>query len=235
MGQRICFVDDCDNLARARGWCDKHYKRWRRHGDPVDLPPRKLPPQCQPRTIGCSVDGCDDKHSGRGFCKKHHARFLYHQDRDAHLAAMAAYRALPGNRERANARSKAWREANPERLKAGQRAWREANRDREREMKRAYREANRDAIRALNNRRKARQRNVAINDLTPQQWVAIVAAYDGRCAYCAATPERITMDHVIPISKGGNHTASNVVPACGPCNFGKGNGPAPPFVIEPAA
>lgn len=42
-------------------------------------------------------------------------------------------------------------------------------------------------------------------------------------------------DHVIPLSKGGHHTASNVVPACGPCNSVKSDGPAPPFVIEPAA
>lgn len=235
MSQRICSILDCERPALARGWCNKHYSRWKRHGDPVNLPPRKLPPQNLPRAFGCKVDSCDEKHHAKGYCHRHHAQFNYHENRAARLESGRAYRARPGNRDKAKAVSKAWREANPERFKAGLKAWREANLDREREMKRTYREANRDAIRALNNRRKARERNVAINDLTPSQWVQIIASYGGRCVYCGETPDRLTMDHVIPISKGGNHTASNVVPACGPCNYAKSDGPAPPFVIEPAA
>jgi hypothetical protein len=30
-----CDVDNCDNFARVRGWCDKHYGRFRRNGDPL--------------------------------------------------------------------------------------------------------------------------------------------------------------------------------------------------------
>lgn len=29
-----CFVDGCDDEAVAKGMCDKHYRRWRKHGDP---------------------------------------------------------------------------------------------------------------------------------------------------------------------------------------------------------
>ena len=35
MAQRICSVDDCDDPAIARGWCGKHYQRWRKTGDPL--------------------------------------------------------------------------------------------------------------------------------------------------------------------------------------------------------
>jgi lambda repressor-like predicted transcriptional regulator len=31
---RVCTIDGCDKLVRARGWCSKHYQRWQRHGDP---------------------------------------------------------------------------------------------------------------------------------------------------------------------------------------------------------
>lgn len=31
----ICLVDNCNNKTEARGWCKKHYGRWRRYGDPL--------------------------------------------------------------------------------------------------------------------------------------------------------------------------------------------------------
>jgi hypothetical protein len=32
----ICSVDDCGKTARnSRGWCNAHYLRWRRYGDPT--------------------------------------------------------------------------------------------------------------------------------------------------------------------------------------------------------
>lgn len=30
-----CAVEDCDSPSTKRGWCNAHYIRWRRHGDPV--------------------------------------------------------------------------------------------------------------------------------------------------------------------------------------------------------
>ena len=35
--------------------------------------------------------------------------------------------------------------------------------------------------------------------------------------------ERLTQDHVIPLSKGGQHIKENIVPACPSCNSKKGN------------
>lgn len=42
----------------------------------------------------------------------------------------------------------------------------------------------------------------------------------GRCHYCgkAVPPRELTMDHVVPIIRGGKSTKSNVVPCCKPCN-----------------
>lgn len=33
-----CAISDCGRRTAARGWCWKHYLRWYRHGDPVNLP-----------------------------------------------------------------------------------------------------------------------------------------------------------------------------------------------------
>jgi hypothetical protein len=35
-----CLIDGCENAAWARGWCDMHYQRWRKHGDPTAVTER---------------------------------------------------------------------------------------------------------------------------------------------------------------------------------------------------
>lgn len=32
---KACSVPDCGKPPSARGWCDTHYSRWRRRGDPL--------------------------------------------------------------------------------------------------------------------------------------------------------------------------------------------------------
>jgi len=42
----------------------------------------------------------------------------------------------------------------------------------------------------------------------------------GTCHYCrqAVSPGDLTMDHIVPIARGGKSTRGNVVPACKSCN-----------------
>ena len=49
-------------------------------------------------------------------------------------------------------------------------------------------------------------------------------ARDGwRCVYCGTTSGRLTLDHVVPRSRGGDSVWENVVTSCAPCNLRKGN------------
>ncbi len=50
---------------------------------------------------------------------------------------------------------------------------------------------------------------------------AVFARDDWTCQYCGAPAENL--DHVIPRSKGGEHTWENVVAACRRCNAKKEN------------
>ena len=45
----------------------------------------------------------------------------------------------------------------------------------------------------------------------------------GRCHYCrAAFPAKeLTMDHIVPVIRGGRSTKSNIVPCCKDCNSKK--------------
>lgn len=48
---------------------------------------------------------------------------------------------------------------------------------------------------------------------------------EGRCHYCrkSCPPRELTMDHVIPLVRGGRTSKGNVVPACPECNRLKRN------------
>lgn len=45
----------------------------------------------------------------------------------------------------------------------------------------------------------------------------------GECHYCGRTvsPKALTMDHIVPLARGGKSTKGNVVPCCKACNTRK--------------
>ena len=70
-------------------------------------------------------------------------------------------------------------------------------------------------------RRKRRMARVE-HDLTEEQWAALKAAWAG-CAYCGAVDRPLQRDCVLPLSRGGRYTLSNIAPACDSCNASKCN------------
>lgn len=64
-------------------------------------------------------------------------------------------------------------------------------------------------------RQKARQLRAS------QWWKRRLAK--GVCYYCGCStpPKALTMDHIVPIARGGKSTKGNVVPACKECNTAK--------------
>ena len=82
-------------------------------------------------------------------------------------------------------------------------------------------EHGRAIVRVHGNRRKALTRGVDAS-LTPEQWLSALDAYGRKCIYCSVDCQVPTMDHVIPLAKGGAHSIDNVVPSCPHCNFSKG-------------
>lgn len=62
-------------------------------------------------------------------------------------------------------------------------------------------------------------------NFTHQEWKECVIYFGGECAYCGATTrkgQRLTRDHLEPVSCGGKTIQSNIVPACSSCNSSKG-------------
>lgn len=54
-----------------------------------------------------------------------------------------------------------------------------------------------------------------------QEWEELKAKQGNRCAKCKEE-KKLTIDHIIPLSKGGKNIISNIQPLCGSCNSSKG-------------
>ncbi len=52
---------------------------------------------------------------------------------------------------------------------------------------------------------------------------AVLARDSWTCQYCGSEKPGLTVDHVIPRSKGGESSWENIVASCAPCNRKKGN------------
>ena len=67
----------------------------------------------------------------------------------------------------------------------------------------------------------ARERNKARELRKSQWWHQKVSR--GRCEHCEGRfpPGELTMDHLVPLARGGISSKSNIVVACRPCNQSK--------------
>lgn len=139
------------------------------------------------------------------------------------------------NPEKVKAKSRKWNHANPEKVKANAKRWASENRGRVRQYSRDWQAENRDLYHEI--QRRWRLENVdywrvrasalkkVLSDFLFENWVEILDEFNHRCAYCLRGDVKLTMDHVIPLSKGGPHTRDNIVPACKPCNSKKKDRP----------
>lgn len=108
------------------------------------------------------------------------------------------------NRERINQKRKQIRAAKPGFF----RSW-------ERERYRRHR-----IKRIVSQRNIQARRRGATGTITPEQWLRLLRRHNFGCFYCGTRliPRNRTLDHKIPLSRGGTNTISNVVPACRLCN-----------------
>lgn len=60
-------------------------------------------------------------------------------------------------------------------------------------------------------------------------WEYVLEKWGRRCAYCGAEDVQLEKEHIVPRTRGGTNRASNLCPACEPCNKRKGNRTAEEF------
>jgi 5-methylcytosine-specific restriction endonuclease McrA len=111
-------------------------------------------------------------------------------------------------------------------LYCGHECWVEANYDSAAAVERARRwaAANPAAVSALRRNYKIRRHSQEERGpgVSARDWERLLNRLGRRCAYCNNKPAGLQMDHVFPLSRGGQHSIGNVLPACPRCNLSKG-------------
>lgn len=111
------------------------------------------------------------------------------------------------NSEKRKAYSREYRRKNPLAAEAARKSWRAKNPERAR----------------LSGRLDAQKRRLAkgAGTFSAEQWRAIVDMQLGRCIYCGKKCDKLEIEHLVPLVKGGAHSAENIAAACLPCNRSK--------------
>lgn len=101
------------------------------------------------------------------------------------------------------------KEANPEKMKLSIK-----------EKGRRYYIKNKEDILLRLRDAKARRRG-AEGKFTPAEWRSLLDKYEHKCLWCGKTGGKLTVDHVLPVSKGGTNYIDNIQPLCDHCNKSK--------------
>jgi len=131
-------------------------------------------------------------------------------------------------KERDRDKKKAWREAHSVEAAEKARLWREANPERFKAARDRWRQENWQKVLESNGRRRAAMRTPEIERVDR---MAIFKRDQGLCYLCGGPvkpdarrtdPESLSVDHVIPLSKGGSHSEANLRVTHIRCNLRKG-------------
>lgn len=250
MTERICAIPDCSQVTgvpgTARGLCSGHYQRWRRYGSPLGEPVRVA------KGCTCTAAGCGRPVRARGLCTTHYSRLRRHGTlTDARPCAAAPVGTkwcptcrghvdledfsrnrtktdgLGGECKRCAAdRRQRWRTAHPERAEEERRLHPEWFAAAQRRRRAADPEVGRRSVRARRARLAGVERETYSN--------AEIAERDGWCCQLCHEPIEpgrcypdqlsLSIDHVIPLSRGGDDTRANVQASHLVCNLRKHTG-----------
>jgi len=191
------------------------------------MPPRKNPLTPEERAARRKETFRRYQQSAKGKANKRR-----HYDR--HIEEIKAYDAAKyeRNKEKINAHDRTYHAEHSDEICARKRAQYWENPEKENARNKIYLATHPHVVAQHNGRRRAAKANAPINDLTAAQWETIKAQFGYRCAYCGHKVKKLTQDHIIPLSKGGSHTMSNIVPACKSCNSKKRDR-APLIPVQP--
>lgn len=184
----ICSIENCEKPSSKRGYCNAHYIRFRRHGNPE---------------LGRRTPGSN--HCGNGECpaaKKIRAHIHYvnnsekYKDRskkwiedntEAYQNRLSEYFSNPEVKERARFRMREWSAANPER---------------KRQQDRDFNEKNRALVTSYKGKYRAARKMATPPWLTPEHINEIRQVYKEARRLSLETGIPHEVDHIVPLAGG---------------------------------
>lgn len=217
MSNRTCSFGDCLSPVHCKGFCRIHYTRFRIHGDP-------------------SVDLHRAKRTAEGLkickkCEEAKPESEFHKDGGSPDGFRAQCKPCRNGYMREYYLSED-PDVKRERLKQ----YRLDNADRLRSLDAARYERDKDKRVALSSEQiKVRRARLAGVETDPGVTVRSLRELHGdACCYCGIemsfvrrprgagiAHDRATLEHIVPISRGGTHTFDNTALACHRCNVSK--------------
>ena len=217
-----CTVEGCSKEVNCRGYCRLHYRRFMRTGDPLkatngELHASQRNSQGMKICKGCGEAKPDSEYHKDGaspdglrarckLCRSGHMADYYLANRDEKIQYERQRRIKEGDRIR---------------------AWEKARYQRDREARMELAEKH------------GHIRRARIAGTRADQGITVARLRDihgGSCFYCLTpldftrgtrgqgiNPTRASIEHLLPLSRGGTHTWDNTVLCCHSCNTRKNN------------
>ncbi len=161
---------------------------------------------------------CRDYYKRNSEAIKKRARRNYWAKRETWLIGQRKWYAE--NKERCRIRNLKYKKLHKERLKATAVVYHQNNHSKIVEYTRLWCSRNKDKIAQVQHARRSKQFSAPYEDCTTKIKLLRTSRF---CHWCCRrlTPETVTIDHVIPLNRGGHHIKDNLVAACNPCNASK--------------
>ena len=129
----------------------------------------------------------------------------WHLHRDYAVGQIGSAITMPvllTSQEKARIATRKYAAANPEKARARSRKWNLTNPE---------------GVQLKNNRRRARRMENGVFLVSPKE----IKQLKSRPCYLCGESKSTTVDHIIPLVRGGRHSIGNLLGACGPCNSSK--------------
>ena len=216
----LCIVEECTKNQNVKQMCNQHYLMWKKYGDPLAgayrMPFKK------------AIDHGDGTRTCTR-CMERLPNSSFHKDKAAPDGLRAACKKCR------IAHVKEWYQDNRERQSGKEKKRRLANVEKyvEKEALRYLKDREKRIALATehSHRRKARKLKTVIEKGITKK--ALKKKFGTKCYYCKKemdfsvgvgrkfNKDMATIEHLVPLARGGEHTWENTVLACRHCNISK--------------
>ncbi len=243
--EKRCSVEGCNGKHKARGYCDKHYRRILNTGT---LKTKRDVTTWKKAGINCEYEGCKKKSVIAGLCSNHYKQKQRYGKPGRTVFDNSGECSVDGCEAKAHVKGmcrihyyRVKHNGDPHKLIKGHNTGFCSVCNEKKAKKKgmcdgcyakwAYQnvESYRESRNNTQRKRRASKRGLESEHYTKQE---VLEKTSGKCSICGKEinssikfpdPYSFTFEHVVPLSKGGSNKLINVMPAHYLCNVRKGN------------